>query len=61
MNFNPIMAAAARTTIAEVEEIVDVGAIDPDRVHTSGIYVYRIFLHDHFEKRIERLTIENAS
>ena len=61
MNFNPMMAAAARTTIAEVEEIVDVGAIDTDHVHTSGIYVHRIFQGDPFEKRIERLTIGNAS
>jgi 3-oxoacid CoA-transferase subunit A len=60
MNFNPMMAAAARTTIAEVEEMVDVGAIDPDQVHTPGIYVHRIFRGDRFEKRIERLTTRGS-
>ncbi len=62
MNFNPMMAAAARTTIAEVEEIVEVGAIDPDQIHTPGIYVHRIFRGERYEKRIERLTTrEHAS
>jgi 3-oxoacid CoA-transferase/3-oxoacid CoA-transferase subunit A len=60
MNFNPMMAAAARTTIAEVEEVVDVGTIDPDQVHTPGIYVHRIFRGERFEKRIERLTTRGA-
>ena len=42
MNFNPMMATAAKVTIAEVEELVEVGAIDPDQVHTAGIYVQRV-------------------
>jgi 3-oxoacid CoA-transferase subunit A len=56
MNFNPMMATAARVTIAEVEELVDVGEIDPDHVHTPGIYVHRIFQGQGYEKRIERRT-----
>jgi 3-oxoacid CoA-transferase subunit A len=54
MNFNPMMAAAAKVTIAEVEELVEVGSIDPDHVHTPGIYVQRIFQGTGYEKRIER-------
>jgi 3-oxoacid CoA-transferase subunit A len=60
MNFNPMMATAATTTIAEVEELVDVGAIDPDHVHTAGIYVHRIFAGASYEKRIERRTTRPA-
>jgi 3-oxoacid CoA-transferase subunit A len=56
MNFNPMMATAARVTIAEVEELVDVGALDPDHVHTPGIFVRRIFQGTGYEKRIERKT-----
>jgi 3-oxoacid CoA-transferase subunit A len=56
MNFNPMMATAARVTIAEVEELVEVGQIDPDVVHTPGIYVQRIFQGQSYEKRIERRT-----
>jgi 3-oxoacid CoA-transferase subunit A len=56
MNFNPMMATAGKVTIAEVEELVDVGAIDPDQVHTPGIYVARIFQGSGYEKRIERRT-----
>ncbi len=56
MNFNPMMATAARMTIAEVEELVDVGTIDPDHVHTPGIYVHRVVVGAAFEKRIERPT-----
>jgi 3-oxoacid CoA-transferase A subunit len=55
-NFNPIMAAAARVTIAEVEELVEPGSIDPDSVHTPGIYVKRIFQGADYEKRIEQRT-----
>lgn len=55
-NFNPVMAAAARITIAEVEEIVPVGSIDPDRIHTPGIFVKRIFQGLKYEKRIEKRT-----
>ena len=55
-NFNPIMATAGRMTIAEVEELVEVGALDPDQIHTPGIYVDRIFKGEDFEKRIEQET-----
>jgi len=56
-NFNPMMATAARITIAEVEELVEPGAIDPDAVVTPGVYVQRI-IHGHgYEKRIERRTV----
>ena len=56
MNFNPMMATAAKVTIAEVEELVEVGELDPDQVHTPGIYVHRIFQGKGYEKRIERRT-----
>lgn len=56
MNFNPMMATAADITIAEVEELVEVGSIDPDHVHTPGVFVHRIFQGAHYEKRIERRT-----
>jgi 3-oxoacid CoA-transferase subunit A len=55
-NFNPMMATAGKVTIAEVEELVEVGALDPDNIHTPGIYVDRIFEGAVFEKRIERVT-----
>ena len=55
-NFNPMMATAARTVIAEVEHIVPVGSLDKDAIHTPGIYVDRLFQGAHFEKRIEQLT-----
>ncbi len=57
MNFNPMMATAAKITIAEVEEIVDVGELDPDHIHTPGIFVHRIYKGPSFEKRIERRTV----
>jgi 3-oxoacid CoA-transferase/3-oxoacid CoA-transferase subunit A len=60
MNFNPMMATAAKVTIAEVEELVDVGQLDPDHVHTPGIYVHRIFAGPAYEKRIERRTTRRA-
>jgi 3-oxoacid CoA-transferase subunit A len=56
-NFNPMCAAAGKITIAEVEEIVEVGTIDPDHVHTPGIFVSRIFRGERYEKRIERRTV----
>lgn len=56
MNFNPMMATAAKVTIAEVEEIVEVGSLDPDHVHTPGIFVHRVVRADKLEKRIERRT-----
>ncbi|MFK7931306.1 MAG: CoA transferase subunit A [Myxococcota bacterium] len=59
-NFNPMMAMAGRITIAEVEEIVEVGEIDPDHVHTSGVFVQRVVLGANFEKRIEQRTTREA-
>ena len=56
-NFNPMMATAARVTIAEVEEIVELGALDPEAIVTPGIYVDRIIQGPHFAKRIERRTV----
>jgi len=56
-NFAPMMCAAARVTIAEVEELVPAGGIDPDHVHTPGIFVHRIFQGQGWEKRIERRTL----
>ena len=56
-NFNPVMATAATTTVVEVEELVDVGEISPDCVHTPGIYVHRIVKSTINEKRIEKLTV----
>jgi 3-oxoacid CoA-transferase subunit A len=61
MNFNPMMASAARVTIAEVEELVEVGDLEPDHIHTPGIYVHRIFQGDKYEKRIERRTTRDAA
>jgi len=55
-NFNPMMATAGKTTVVEVEEIVEAGAMDPDHIHTPGIYVQRIFKGS-FEKRIEQRTV----
>jgi 3-oxoacid CoA-transferase subunit A len=60
MNFNPMMATAARVTIAEVEELVDVGTLDPDGIHTPGIYVHRVFRGTGYEKRIERRTLRRS-
>ncbi|MGD0524424.1 MAG: CoA transferase subunit A [Polyangiaceae bacterium] len=61
MNFNPMMATAAKVTIAEVEELVDVGTLDPDTIHTAGIYVSRIFQGTGYEKRIERRTTARST
>lgn len=55
-NFNPLTATAGKITIAEVEEIVEVGSLDPDHVHTPGVYVQRLF-KGQFEKRIENRTV----
>ncbi|MGV3479363.1 MAG: CoA transferase subunit A [Sphingobium sp.] len=55
-NFNPVMATAGKVTVAEVEEIVPAGSIDPDHIHTPGIYVDRIVMGAPYEKRIEKLT-----
>ncbi|MEO6682495.1 MAG: CoA transferase subunit A [Ginsengibacter sp.] len=59
-NFNPLMAMAGKITIAEVEELVEPGELDPNNIHTPGIYVHRIFKGNHFEKRIEQRTVRNA-
>src|SRR5579883_438620 len=59
-NFNPMMAAAARITIAEVEEVVEPGVLDPDHVHTPGIYVQRVVAGLRYEKRIERRTVRRT-
>ncbi len=59
-NFNPLCAMAGRITIAEVEELVEVGAIDPDAVHTPGIFVQRIVVNASPEKRIEQRTTRKA-
>ncbi|MGE7602406.1 CoA transferase subunit A [Peribacillus sp. NPDC097675] len=59
-NFNPLAAAAGKITIAEVEEIVEPGELDPDEIHTPGIYVQRILLGTNYEKRIERRTVARA-
>jgi 3-oxoacid CoA-transferase subunit A len=56
-NFNPMMAAAGRITIAEVEELVETGELDPDQIHTPSVYVQRIIACSGHEKRIERRTI----
>lgn len=59
-NFNPMMAAAGKITIAEVEELVEVGELDPNHIHTPGIYVQRIFQGKDYEKRIEQRTVRKA-
>ncbi|MDP2312105.1 MAG: CoA transferase subunit A [Pseudomonadota bacterium] len=59
-NFNQMMATAARVTIAEVEELVEPGEIDPDAVHVPGIYVHRVLVGPHYVKRIERRTTREA-
>ncbi len=56
-NFNPMMAMAGKITIAEVEELVPVGDLDPNQIHTPGIYVQHIFQGDNYEKRIEQRTV----
>jgi len=57
-NFNPLMATAAKTTVVEVEEIVD--HLEPDEIHLAGIFTQRLFVGDNYEKRIERRTITEA-
>jgi 3-oxoacid CoA-transferase subunit A len=56
-NFNPLMAMAGKITIAEVEELVPAGSLDPNQIHTPGIFVQRIFQGDKFQKRIEQRTV----
>ncbi len=59
-NFNPMMATAATITIAEVEELVPAGTLDPNQIHTPGIYVQRIFQGANYEKRIEQRTVRKG-
>jgi 3-oxoacid CoA-transferase subunit A len=56
-NFNPLMAMAGRITVAEVEKLLPDGELDPDQIHTPGIYVHRIFQGKNYEKRIEQRTV----
>jgi 3-oxoacid CoA-transferase subunit A len=60
-NFNPLMAMAGKITIAEVEELVPAGTLDPNTIHTPGIYVHRIFQGTAYEKRIEQRTIRKKT
>jgi 3-oxoacid CoA-transferase subunit A len=60
-NFNPVMATAAKITIAEVEEIVETGALNPDGIHVPSVYVKRVFLGSQGEKRIEKRTVRKRA
>ncbi|MDB2490960.1 CoA transferase subunit A [Flavobacteriaceae bacterium] len=60
-NFNPSMCGAAKITVAEVEELVPVGTLDPNQIHTPGIFVQRIFQGEKFDKRIEQRTVRKRS
>ena len=60
-NFNPMMATAAKVTIAEVEQLVEVGELDPDTVHTPSVFVKRIFQGALYERRIERRTVRKGN
>ncbi|WP_417876703.1 CoA transferase subunit A [Winogradskyella sediminis] len=60
-NFNPVMCGAAKITVAEVEELVPVGALDPNQIHVPGIFVQRIFEGEKYEKRIEQLTVRQKA
>jgi len=61
MNFNPLCAMAGKVCIAEVEELVEVGQLDPDQIHTPSVYVHRIFQGANYEKRIERRTVRKGA
>ena len=60
-NFNPLMCGAATITVAEVEELVPLGVLDPNQIHTPGIFVQRIFQGEKFGKRIEQRTVRKRS
>jgi 3-oxoacid CoA-transferase subunit A len=60
-NFNPMMATAGHVTVAEVEELVEPGVLDPDQIHTPGIFVQRIIRGAHYEKRIEQRTVRKRA
>lgn len=59
-NFNPMMATASAMTIAEVEELVELSELEPDTIHTPGIYVQKILRGSHYEKRIEKVTVQKG-
>jgi 3-oxoacid CoA-transferase subunit A len=59
-NFNPVMATAAKVTIAEVEHLVEAGELDGDQIHTPSVYVKRVFQGDLYERRIEKRTVRKA-
>jgi 3-oxoacid CoA-transferase subunit A len=60
-NFNPMMAMAGKITIAEVEELVEAGELNPNNIHTPGIYVHRIFKGENYQKRIEQRTVRKLA
>ena len=60
-NFNPNMCGAAKITVAEVEELVPVGTLDPNHIHIPGIFIQRIFQGENYEKRIEQLTVRKRN
>ncbi len=60
-NFNPMLATAADYVIAEVEELVELGALDPDHIHTPGIFVNAIFQGSNYEKRIEKMVVRKRA
>jgi len=60
-NFNPMMATAAKVTIAEVEHLLEIGELDPDSIHTPNVFVKRIFQGESYERRIERRTVRKAA
>jgi acyl CoA:acetate/3-ketoacid CoA transferase alpha subunit len=60
-NFNPMMAMAGKITVAEVEELVEVGELDPNSIHIPGIFIQRIFQGVDYEKRIEQRTVRSKS
>lgn len=60
-NFNPSMCGSAKITVAEVEELVPVGSLDPNQIHIPGIFIQRIFQGENYEKRIEQLTVRKRS
>ncbi len=59
-NFNPMIATAGKITVAEVEELVEIGELDPDQIHTPGVYIQRIFQGQNYEKRIEQRTVRKG-
>lgn len=60
-NFNPLVATAGKITIVEVEELVEIGDLNPDEIHLPGVYVQRIIHSPHFEKRIERMMLREEN